>query len=63
MSKKHKKLCRVFNYMKHLLILVATVTGCIYIFSFRSLIGISVGTASFVIGLKVCVITAGIEKV
>ena len=56
-------MCRVFNYMKHLLILVATVTGCIYIFSFPSLIGIPVGTASFTIGLKVCVITAGIEKV
>ena len=49
--------------MKHLLILVATVTGCISINNFASLIGISVGTASSAIGLKIWVITAGIEKV
>ena len=42
MSKKHKKVCRVFNYTEHLLILVSTVTGFISIFTFASLLGIPV---------------------
>ena len=28
MSKKHKKVCRVFNYIDHSLIVISTMTGC-----------------------------------
>ena len=60
MSKKYKKVCRVLNYIEHLLILVSTVTGCVSIFTFTFLIGISVGMT--VIGLKIGTITVGIKK-
>ena len=59
MSKKHKK---VFNYIEHLLILISTVSGCVSISAFASLVGVCVGIASSPIGLKICVITAGIKK-
>ena len=62
MSKKYKKVCRVSNYIDHLLVVTSTITGCISIFAFASLIGISIGITSSAIGLKVCVITAGIKK-
>ena len=31
MSKKHKKVCRVFNYIDHSLIVISTMTGCFFI--------------------------------
>ena len=40
MSKKHKKVCKTLNYIEHFLILASTITGCISIFAFASLIGI-----------------------
>ena len=46
-SKKHKKF---FNYIEHLLILISTVSGCVSISAFASLVGVCVG------------ITAGIKK-
>ena len=39
MSKKHKKVYRVLNYIEHLLILISTVSGCVSISAFASLIG------------------------
>ena len=62
MSKKHKKVGRVLNSIDHSLILISTITGCIYISAFASLVGIPRGIASSAIGLKICVITAGIKK-
>ena len=62
MSKKHKKVCRVLIYIEHLLILISTVTGCVSISAFASLVGISVRITSSAIGLKICVITAGFKK-
>ena len=61
-KQKHPKVCRVFNYIEHLLILVSIVTGCVFISAFVSLIGLPVDIASSAIGLKVCVITPGIKK-
>ena len=61
MSKTHKKVCRVLNYINHLLIVTSTITGCISISAFASLVGIPIGMASSTIGLKICVITAGIK--
>ena len=48
MSTKYKKVCGVWSYTKHLLILVSAVTGCVMcsISSFASLAGIPVGITS-----------------
>ena len=64
MSKKHKKVYRVLNYIDYLLIVIVicTITGCVSISVFPSLMGIPIGTASFTIELKICGITAGIKK-
>ena len=51
------------NYIEHLLILSSTVTGCISISAFASLVGIPIGITSSAIGLKICAITAAIKKV
>ena len=61
-SKKHKKVCRVLNYTDHSLIVISTITGCISISAFASLVGIPIRIASSTIGLNICVITAGIKK-
>ena len=45
-----------------MLIAISTITGCVSISAFASLVGIPVGIASSTIGLKICVITAGIKK-
>ena len=62
MSKKHKKICATQNYIEHFLTLGSTITGCISISAFASLLGIPIGITSSVIGLKICVIDAGIKK-
>ena len=61
-SKKHKKVCTTLNYIEHFLISVSTITGCDSISAFSSLVGIPVGITSSAIGLKICVMTAGITK-
>ena len=62
MSKKHKKVCRVLNYIEHSIRLSTTITGCVSISAFASLVGISIGITSSAIGVRICVITAGIKK-
>ena len=62
MSKKHKKVCRVLNYIEHLLIVISTITRCVSVFTFASLVGISIGITSSAIRLKVCVTTSGVKK-
>ena len=68
MSKKHTKVCGVLNYIYHLLILVYAVTGCVAIFVlatlilFDTLITITVGITSSPVGLKICIMTAGIKS-
>ena len=62
MSKKQKEVCRVLNYYDHLLIVASTITGCVSISAFASLVGIPIGITSSAIGLKICVVTAGIKK-
>ena len=61
-STKHKKVCSVLNEIEHSLILISTVTGCVSISVFASSVGIPIGITSSTIGLKICVITAGIKK-
>ena len=62
MSKKHKKVCKILNYLEHLLILASTVIACVSISAFPSLVGIPVGIASFGVGIKIYAITAIIKK-
>ena len=60
MSKKHKKVCDVLNYIDNLLIVISTITWCVSISGFASLVGIPVGVTSSATGLKICAITARI---
>ena len=62
MSKKHKKICTTLNYIEHFLIFSSTITGCVSISTFASLIGIPIGITSSAIGLNIFAITAGIKK-
>ena len=50
------------NYIDHSLIAISTITECISISTFASLLGIPIGIGSSAIELKICVITAGIKK-
>ena len=61
-NKKHKNVCRVLNYIDHLLIVTSTITGCVFISVFASIVAIPIGIASSIIGLKIRVISAGIKK-
>ena len=62
MSRKHKKVCTTLNYVDHFLILASTITGCISISAFASLLGVLIGITSCTIELKICAITTGIKK-
>ena len=55
MSKKHKNVCITVNYIEHFLILASTITGCISISDFASLLGNLIRIISSAIGLKICV--------
>ena len=57
-----KMVWRTLNYIENFLILASTITGCISISSFSSLIRIPIGITSSAIGLKICAITARIER-
>ena len=54
MSKKHKKVCTTLNYIEHCLILASTITGCVSISAFASLVVIPIEIMSSAIGLKIC---------
>ena len=47
-NKKHKKVCTTLNYIEHLFILGSTITECVSISAFTSLVGISIGITSSV---------------
>ena len=57
-----KKVCMSLSYTEHLLILASTVTGCVSISDFTSLVRIPVVIASSPAAIKNCVITAEIKK-
>ena len=63
MSKKPKKFCTTLNYIEHFLILHSTITGCISISAFASLIGTPIGITSSAIGLTICATTAGFKSI
>ena len=62
MSRKHKKVCTTLNYIEYFLILASTITGCISISAFASLLGIPIGIKSSGVRLKICAKAAGIKK-
>ena len=57
-----KKVDRALNYIEHLLIPISTVSGYLSISAFASLVGIPIGITSSAVGLKICEITARIQK-
>ena len=62
MRKKHKKVSRVLNCVEHVHILISTVTGYVSISTFAYLVSNPIGITSSAIGLRVYIITVGIEK-
>ena len=46
MSRKHKEFCTTLSYIEHFLNLASTITGCISISAFASLLGIPIGITS-----------------
>ena len=62
MSKKHKKVWATLNYIEHFLFWGSTITGCVFIFAFASLVGIPLGITRSAIELKICAITEVIKR-
>ena len=62
MSKTHKKVYTTLYYIEHFIILASTITGCISISAFASLIVIPIGIMSSAIGLWIWAMTAEIKK-
>ena len=58
----YKKTCKHLNYVEHLLILASTIAGCISVSAFASLVCVPIGISSFVLGLSIFAIIAGIKK-
>ena len=62
MSKKHKRVCTTLNYTEQVLILASTITGCVSISAFTSLIGTFLGITRSAIELQIYEAAAGIKK-
>ena len=62
MSEKYKKTCKYLNYVEHLIILVSTVTDCVSISPFASLVWVPVGITSSAIRIKICATIREIKK-
>ena len=62
MSERYEKTCKYLNYVENVLILVSTVTGCVPISAFASLVCVPVGIKSSAVELNICAITAGFKK-
>ena len=62
MSKEHGKMCITLNYIEHFFSLASTITRCVSISAFASLVGVPIRIMSSAIGLKSYAITAGIKK-
>ena len=60
MGRKHKKLCTTLNYVEHFLNLASTITECISISAFISLLDVFL--LSSAVGLKICVLVVGKEE-
>ena len=56
------KVCTTLNFIEHIFILASTITRCLSISAFTSIVGIPLEITSSAIGSKICAITAGIKK-
>ena len=63
MSKKHKKVFTILNYIEHFVITASVVTGCVSISAFASLVGIPTGITSSAVGFRICATTTGIKSI
>ena len=61
-SRKQEKVCTTLNYIEHFLTLVFTVTGCVSISAFASLLVIPTWITNSAKTLKTCAMAAGIKK-
>ena len=59
MSKKHEK---ILKYIEHLLVIISTINGCVFISAFASLVRISIAVTSSAIEVKIYLITTMIKK-
>ena len=62
MSEKHENTYKHLNYFEHLLISASTITSCVLISAFASLVCVPIGISSFAVGIKRFAITSGIKK-
>ena len=56
------KVCTTLNFIEHIFILASTITRCLSISAFTSIVGIPLEITSSAIGSKICAITAGIKE-
>ena len=63
MSKKHKKVFTILNYIEHFVILASVVTGCVSISAFASLVGIPIGITSSAARFRICATTTRIKSI
>ena len=61
-SEKYKKTYKYSNYVENLLILASTVTSCVSVSAFASLVCAPAGIMSSAGRINICATTAGIEK-
>ena len=62
MSRKYMKVSTTLIYFQHFFILASTITECISISAFVSLLDIPIGITSCGVGLKICVSAVVIKK-
>ena len=62
MSEEYKKRCKYLYNVEHFFILASTVTGCVSISAFVSLVYVPVGIANSAVGIKICTITSRMKK-
>ena len=61
-SRKHKAFCTTLSYIERFLVLTSSISECISISAFASLLGIRIGITSSPIRYKICAIAARIKK-
>ena len=62
MSKKHKKVCTILNYIEEFFILASAITECVSISALASLVTIPTIITSSAVGLKITATTATIRN-
>ena len=62
MIEKYKKTCKYLSCIEYLFIFASTVTGCVSISAFVSLVWVPVGITSSAVGIEICATAAGIKK-